>query len=100
MSESVARIDGALGRAIAGVVFLGVLAALAWIHWADVFPPPEADAAANPALAACMEARLGDIEKMLQDGVIDDTQAQQFKSRATALCESATEEGQLPEGLR
>lgn len=40
----------------------------------------------NPALAACLEERLGHVKKMQEDGVIGDKQAAAFSQRATTLC--------------
>lgn len=40
----------------------------------------------NPALAACLEERLGHVKQMQEDGVIGDEQAAAFSQRATALC--------------
>ena len=42
----------------------------------------------NPALAACLERRLGDVEEMLKDGVINSHQHEQFSSRARTLCQA------------
>ena len=41
---------------------------------------------ANPALAACLEERLGHVAQMKEDGVIGDEQAASFSQRATSLC--------------
>ncbi|MEP2943497.1 MAG: hypothetical protein ABJM86_01245 [Hyphomicrobiales bacterium] len=42
----------------------------------------------NPALAACLEERVGHVGQMKADGVINDHQAEQFASRARSLCHS------------
>lgn len=41
---------------------------------------------ANPALDACLSRRVGHIETMKRDGVINDTQFASFKARAVTLC--------------
>ena len=40
----------------------------------------------NPALAACLEERLGHVAQMQEDGVIGEKQAAAFSQRATSLC--------------
>lgn len=42
----------------------------------------------NPALAACLQQRVGDVERMKTEGVINDHQYEQFASRARALCQT------------
>ena len=37
-------------------------------------------------IGACLAARAGDIDRMREDGVIDDHRAVLFKGRAEALC--------------
>ena len=41
---------------------------------------------ANPALAACLDKRIGDVNKMRDDGVINDSQFEEFTRRARELC--------------
>ncbi|MEP1444370.1 MAG: hypothetical protein ABJK39_15290 [Hyphomicrobiales bacterium] len=41
---------------------------------------------ANPALAACLDERLGHVVQMKEDGVISEEQAASFSQRATSLC--------------
>lgn len=41
---------------------------------------------ANPALAACLDERLGHVVQMKEDGVISEEQAAAFSQRATSLC--------------
>lgn len=40
----------------------------------------------NPALETCLEERVGHVDQMLEDGVINEHQHGQFTSRATSLC--------------
>ncbi|MDF1776841.1 MAG: hypothetical protein P1V13_12470 [Rhizobiaceae bacterium] len=42
----------------------------------------------NPALANCLEKRVGDVEQMKQEGIINDAQYASFKARATDLCQA------------
>lgn len=41
---------------------------------------------ATPALTACLEQRIGDVDKMKADGVINEHQYQTFSARASELC--------------
>lgn len=41
---------------------------------------------ANPALAACFEQRIGDVDKMKEDGILSDAQYASFRARAESLC--------------
>ncbi|MBA4783680.1 MAG: hypothetical protein H2045_10740 [Rhizobiales bacterium] len=41
---------------------------------------------ATPALTACLEQRVGDVEKMKAEGVINDHQYANFSQRARELC--------------
>lgn len=42
----------------------------------------------NPALAACLEERVGHVDQMKADGVINEHQHGQFASRARSLCQA------------
>lgn len=42
----------------------------------------------NPALAACLDERIGDVNQMRDEGVINEEQYQQFSARARALCQA------------
>jgi len=90
MSKSAKQsfLDGAAARLVALGVILGVGAILLRIHWADLFPPPQAALDPEDPVALCLAARAADIDKMLADGVIDEQQAGQFKGRAEALCQA------------
>ncbi len=41
---------------------------------------------ANPALQACLKQRVGDVDKMKADGVINDAQYASFRERAEQIC--------------
>ena len=51
---------------------------------------PEVDAASdepiNPALATCLEQRIGDVDRMRDDGILTESQYGSFRSRAKELC--------------
>jgi len=46
----------------------------------------EPDEAANPALAACLKQRIGDVDRMKDEGILSDSQYTSFRSRAEELC--------------
>ena len=95
-------IDSASAR-LMSLAFAVALAAAMLIAWGEdmvalvVDQPPAIPASsfveqssepANPARDACLKKRLGDVEQMRDDGVINDAQHAQFSGRAVALCES------------
>ncbi len=80
-------IDGPGGRLVAACVLVVGIAILVAFHWEDLFPPPEAEVAGNPELAACIAERAGHVDKMIADGVIDAAQADSFRARAIAFCQ-------------
>ena len=89
-------VDGAGARAVAGLIALAAAGLLLWINWNVLFPPPiteEDDAKLNPEYVACRDQRLTTVNKMKDDGVINDEQFQQFRERAIATCA-----GQFPPG--
>ncbi len=44
------------------------------------------DEAANPALASCLKQRIGDVDRMKEEGILSDAQYSQFRQRAEELC--------------
>lgn len=44
------------------------------------------DEAANPALAACLQQRIGDVNRMKEEGILSDSQYASFRTRAEELC--------------
>ena len=86
MAETPAK-AGSVGRLVAILVIVAGLAALGYIHRDDLFPrEQEAAAALNPEFVKCRDERVGHVEKMLADGVIDETRHAQFKERAISFC--------------
>ena len=92
-------LDRPVARVAALAVFVGVAAALAWMHRDDLFPPEPAAVAADDPVAQCLAGRATDIDKMRADGVIDEGQAALFKSRAAALCQAQQGQGAGPPNL-
>lgn len=89
----------------ARLIALAIAVGLAWAFWStwseDVLglledgpealpivaqPALQEQTIANPALEACLEKRLGDVQSMASDGVISEAQVAGFSQRATELC--------------
>ncbi len=88
-------LDRPAARVGAFLIFLSVVAALAWIHRDDLFPS-EAAVAADDPVGKCLAERVVGIDKMQQDGVIGADRASLFKSRAEALCQAQLGQGSGP----
>ena len=41
---------------------------------------------ANPALAACLAQRIGDVERMREEGILTESQYSSFRANAEELC--------------
>lgn len=92
-------LDTPLARLMALAIAIGI-GALIYTTWQDdirillagdtpTLPMVEATATPapeNPALAACLEQRIGDVEQMRSDGIIDEAQYTTFRQRAEDLC--------------
>ena len=87
--------DGAAAKGIAGLIVLASVAGILAVAWDDLFPPPvaELEASGNPELAACLQERVGAVNKMREDGIIDSTQYDQFRARAESFCEGQFGDG-------
>ncbi len=90
-------LDRPSARLAALGIFLCAALALAWVHRNGPTPPQAAAArAADDPAALCLAARAGNIDRMREDGVIDDDQAVLFKSRAEAWCVAQQGQGGPP----
>jgi hypothetical protein len=87
-SQEVHFLDRPLARVCAVGVALLMVAALAFMHRADLFPPEQAAADPNDPVALCFAERAADVDKLLAEGTINAQQATLFKSRAEALCQA------------
>ena len=79
-------LDTVAARILALVIFLVCVGALVWLNreaWLGIAPEMSA---AEQALAQCMAERSGDVDRMLEEGVIGEDQAELFRSRAEAMC--------------
>jgi hypothetical protein len=80
-----AFVDRPAARLLALAVALACVAGLAWLHRADLFAAAAPEPADNP-FARCLAERSAAIDGMVSEGVVDRAQADQFKSRAEAMC--------------
>lgn len=92
MPGSQSWLDGLTPRLVAVALCLGALAFLAYLHREDLLPDEQTQAEGNSAFAACTAQRYGEIDKMRQDDLINDTQVDQFKARAEAMCWDQTKQ--------
>jgi hypothetical protein len=79
-------LDTVAARIVAVLVFLVCVGALVWLNreaWLGIGPELSA---AEQALARCIAERSGDVDRMLEEGVIGEDQAELFRSRAEAMC--------------
>jgi hypothetical protein len=81
-----AFLDRPLARGLAALVFLGCLAALAWLERARLLAP---EVAADDPVALCMAERAAQIDELVSQGRIESGQAQQLKSRTGEMCAGA-----------
>ena len=80
-------LDRPVARLMALAVALAAAAGLLALHRDDLFPPEQASTpAADDPFSRCLAQRSADIDRMLADGVIDDSQSARFKANAEALC--------------
>ncbi|WP_420403105.1 hypothetical protein [Nisaea sp.] len=82
--------DSWRARAVAGLVLVGALAALAYLHRDDIaglLGEEPVAAPANGPLAACLAERYGAVDKMREEGIIDEAKHQLFRRRAEAMCQ-------------
>ncbi|TQV78972.1 hypothetical protein [Denitrobaculum tricleocarpae] len=86
-SSSGSFLDRPAARLLALGVAAASLALALYINRADFLPV--AEEAASPqdtAYQACIDERYEGIDQMISDGVVNESQATLFKSRAEALC--------------
>jgi len=92
-------LDTAFARLIA-LVLAGFMAYVLYANWGqeiaalvqdepvvvvDVMAPAKE---ATPALDACLTRRVGDVDTMKSDGIINEAQYVSFKASATRLCQA------------
>ena len=81
-------LDRPAARLVAVLVAVLAGAALAWINRDAFLPAHDATTvkAGNPQLAACLADRIGAVDRMRQEGVINERQYNEFRGRAEAFC--------------
>jgi hypothetical protein len=93
-------VDGPGARIVAVLVILICVAVLAYLHRETLFSRDETPAAAagNPRLAACFAERIGAVDIMRAEGIVNEAQYAAFRARAEAFCQQQFGEaaGPLP----
>ena len=80
-------LDRPMARWIALSIFVAMLLLLGAIQRNGPWMPAETPTnSLNKNYVLCLNERLGTVEKMMSEGVIDQNQASLFKTRADALC--------------
>ena len=80
-------VDGPAPRIVAVLLILISVATLAYLHREALISAGEKpEAAANPRLAACLAERVGAVDKMQAEGIVNEAQYAAFRARAEAFC--------------
>ena len=90
-------LDRPAARGIALLVLLGCIALLGWLHRDDLIPgdPGQQASPADPA-APCIAERSADIQRMVDEGLIEAAQAELFRERAIGMCRDTMGGGSAP----
>lgn len=87
MSATPHFLDTAKARGVALLVALAAAAALGWINRDAFLGGAEKTAASgNPELAACLAERVGAVDTMRSEGIVNDAQYAAFRARAEDFC--------------
>ncbi|WP_417667007.1 hypothetical protein [Roseibium sp.] len=93
-------LDGRAARFTALAIALAALVLMIWLGREDVpfvraailtatgQSEAEATSTGNPELDACLAKRVGDVDKLLAEGMIKESQYSAFKRRASSYCET------------
>ncbi len=81
-------LDTIWARLIAGLVALLFAGALAWLNRGAL-----TGSAPSGPLAACLEERLGHVDKLIADGAVKPDKADEFRIRARQFCEQTVPVG-------
>jgi hypothetical protein len=84
-------LDRPIARVLAAVVFLGSIAALAYLERERLWPGAPGATVADDRFARCFTERAGQIDQMLAEGLIQAAQAELLKTRADAMCRAETQ---------
>jgi hypothetical protein len=85
-------LDRPVARLIAALVFLGCVAGLVYLERERLWQTADQSTADDP-FARCFAERAAQIDRMQDEGVIEPTQAELFKSRAEAMCRAEAQGG-------
>lgn len=98
--QQASALDSRGARLVALVIALAALCLMIWLGREDVpfvraaltsvtgAAEETAASSGNPQLDACLASRVGDVEKMREEGVINAAQYDTFRGRAVAYCEA------------
>ena len=86
-------LDRPIARVLAAVVCLGCVAALVYLERERLWPPTVDQTAADDPFARCFAERAAEIDRMIEEDLIEEAQAELFKSRAEAMCRATTTDG-------
>lgn len=87
MSDQPHFLDTGRARGMAVLVALVAAAALGWINRdALLAADSTTEASGNPQLVACLSERVGAVETMRSEGIVNDAQYAAFKTRAEDYC--------------
>ena len=84
-------VDRPIARVLAAVVFLGCVAALVYIERERLWPAAADQSAADDPAARCLAERAAEIDRMVAEKLIEEAQAELFKTRAEAMCRATAE---------
>lgn len=80
-----AFLDRPAARAIAVVCFLLAAGALAYIHREDLFGD-SGQSASDAAVAACLQQRAADVDRLVREGAMTAEKAAAFRARLEPVC--------------
>ena len=84
-------LDRPVARGLAVLVFLGCVVALVYIERERLWHAAADQSAADEPFARCFAERAAEIDRMVAENLIEEAQAELFKTRAEAMCRAMTE---------
>ena len=84
-------LDRPIARALAAMVFLLCVAALVYIERERLWQAAGDQSAADDPFERCFAERAAEIDRMVDEDLIEQAQAELFKTRAEAMCRATTE---------
>lgn len=86
-------LDRPIARVLAAAVFLGCVAGLVYLERERLWQAAADQGAADDPFARCFAERAADIDRMAAENLIEEAQAELFKTRAEAMCRATMTEG-------